>query len=244
MNISTKKALNKYLGINTENESTLFVEREDELNKIRKNLGIKQFLNLFGEEGSGKSALASQYAYKSYLDNQVVVCWLTASLNATFKFNLIKLINELGEKSLDNWSRSHYNSRDQIQSLDNLEIERLINYLGEKINNVFKYMKFLFILDDLKNEKIISHFYLKFEKNVKFIITSRNVIKQLKENSLEIKKLEKENISQKIDEINELINSGSRRSLTSCIPDSDRSNKEALKKKKDIYENILKKLFC
>lgn len=187
MNASNRKILQSYIGIDDKNKTGFFEGKIDNLNEIDDILKKKQFLHLYGASGCGKSALASKYALDKCNENKVVVFWFNASDYQLLNLKIMKILTEFDETSPQNWENNDENEIEFMNQVD-FNDSKLIKLLKKKINRKSLFMQFLLILDDLKNETILNHFYMNFKSNVKFLITSQQKLTRFKFDSLEIKK--------------------------------------------------------
>ncbi len=137
-----------------------FIGREKEIKFMRETFLTKQYICVYGKAGSGKSTLARQFAYeKCEKDKHLTVRWIDASCRQDILVDFKRIALEI----------------DIMPCKESC----LINTVKCRLNSYPRKERYLFILDNVNNEKDIEDLVSGFNKNIDFLLTTRNEFIQI-----------------------------------------------------------------
>ena len=120
----------------------------------------KQYICIYGKAGSGKSTLARQFAYeKCEKDKHLTVRWIDASCHQHILIDFKQIALEI--------------------NIMPCKESCLIDTVKCRLNSYPRKERYLFILDNVNNEKDIEDLVTGFNKNIDFLLTTRNEFIQI-----------------------------------------------------------------
>lgn len=178
MNFSTQKIVKTFL-----KESKNPNAKQNQCEELKQMLINRQHVLIYGASGSGKSSIVSGFANEKNFENSTIIRWINGSFFAHIVYELRKVVKELSDNYVEHnkWSNvsiGHENNKElEIENFDinaNMNLDKIIEFIREQLNNKFSYLNFIFILDNVEIVDFIRKFTFGFNKNIKFVITSQS----------------------------------------------------------------------